>query len=96
MSIELNWYIEYDNKTFSILHNPKYRTYIFKAAFLFAESEMIKPTENVEISDWVMTLANAVRDISQLMYNFFNVESKLVNSEILKNTFIMVHNVVHV
>ena len=32
------------------------------------------------MSDWVMALANAVRDISQLMYNFFNVEEKLASS----------------
>ena len=43
-----------------------------------------------------MALANAVRDISQLMYNFFNVEEKLASSEILKATFMMVHNVLKV
>ena len=74
MSIELNWYIEYDNKTFSILHNSKYERYIFKAAALFSNSEACLPTSNQDISDWVVTLANAVRDISQLLYNFFNVE----------------------
>ena len=56
----------------------------------------IKNTESVEVSDWVMSLANAVRDISQLMYNFFNVEEKLAKSEILKATFLMVHNVLKV
>jgi hypothetical protein len=93
MSLEVNWYIEYDNKTFSILHSNKYQTYIFKAAGMFGNSEVIRPTEAGEMADWVMPLANAVRDISQLMFNFFNVEEKLASSEILKATFFMVHNV---
>lgn len=32
MSGLTNWYIEYDNKTFAILHSSKYEKYIFKAA----------------------------------------------------------------
>lgn len=73
MKRELNWYIEYDNKTFSILHNPKYDKYIFKAAGLFINSEVYHTTDNIEVSEWAVTLANAVRDICQLLYNFFNV-----------------------
>ena len=78
------------------MHNPKYERYIFKVSSLFNNSEIIRSTDTTEVSDWVAALANAVRDICQLMYNFFNVEEKLANSEILKATFLLVHNVLKV
>jgi hypothetical protein len=40
MSAEGNWYIEYDNKTFVIIHKPKYDKYVFKAAELFVNASM--------------------------------------------------------
>ena len=35
-----NWYIEYDNQTFAIMHKPKYEKYIFKAADMFLKGEI--------------------------------------------------------
>ena len=50
----------------------------------------------VEISDWVISLSGSVRDISQLLYNFFYVEEKLVDLEIVKMTFYQIQNVLKV
>lgn len=47
MNHEVNWYIEYDNKTFSILHKPKYEKYAFRAAQLFADSSVHELSENI-------------------------------------------------
>ena len=73
-----NWYIEYDNQTFAIMHKPKYEKYIFKAADRFLGGEISIPPEINEVADWVSALSGAVRDIIQLLYNFFYVEEKLV------------------
>ena len=40
-----NWYIEYDNQTFAIMHKPKYEKYIFKAADRFLGGEISIPPE---------------------------------------------------
>ena len=55
-----------------------------------------EPSENIVVSEWVSVLANAVRDISQLMYNFFYVEEKLTDQEIIKVAFYQIHTVVKV
>jgi hypothetical protein len=69
-----NWYIEYDNQTFAIMHKPKYEKYIFKAADMFLKEDINLQAEIIEVADWVMALSGAVRDIIQLLYNFFYVE----------------------
>ena len=73
MNQEINWYIEYDNKTFNIFNKPKYSKYIFKAAELFVNSIPHESPESVEVSEWVTALSNAVKDVVQLLYNFFYV-----------------------
>lgn len=93
---EGNWYIEFDNKTFSIVHKPKYEKYVFKAAEHYINAPIIEPSENIEVKEWVSTLSNAVRDISQLMHNFFYVEEKLANQEIIKVAFYQIHTVLKV
>jgi hypothetical protein len=69
-----NWYIEYDNQTFAIMHKPKYEKYIFKAADMFLKEDINLQAEIIEVADWVMALSGAVRDIIQLLYNFFYVD----------------------
>jgi hypothetical protein len=96
MSTEINWYIEYDNKTFIILNKPKYDKYIFKAAELFVNANICEPSENINVKEWITVLSNAVRDISQLMYNFFYVEEKLADQEIIKVAFYQIHTVLKV
>ena len=61
MSDELNWYIEYDHRTFSILNKPKFEKYIFKAAELFVNAGQHPSTEQIEVSEWVVAIANAVK-----------------------------------
>ena len=91
-----NWYIEYDNQTFAIMHKPKYEKYIFKAADMFINAEFALPPEIGEVADWVNALSHAVKDIIQLLYNFFYVEEKLVEQEIVKMTFFQLYNVLKV
>jgi len=55
------------------LNKPKYEKFIFKAAELFVDSKILDPTENTEVAEWVSSLANAVKEISNLLYNFFYV-----------------------
>lgn len=50
MSTEVNWYIEFDNKTFTFLNKPKYDKYIFKAAELFVSAAVCEPSENIVVS----------------------------------------------
>lgn len=40
---------------------------------MFLTAEINLPPESVEVADWVISLAGAVRDIIQLLYNFFYV-----------------------
>ena len=79
MNPEGNWYIEYDNKTFNIIHKPKYEKYVIKAAEMFVNAAVHEPADSSEVKEWVATLSNSVRDICQLLYNFFYVEEKLAD-----------------
>ena len=78
------------------MHKPKYEKYIFKAADMFINAEFALPPEIGEVADWVNALSHAVKDIIQLLYNFFYVEEKLVEQEIVKMTFFQLCNVLKV
>ncbi len=40
---------------------------------MFVNAAVQEPSEKVEVKEWVSTLSNSVRDICQLLYNFFYV-----------------------
>lgn len=96
MNNELTWYIEYDNRTFSILNKPKFEKHIYKVAQGFVEAQVCPPSLEIEVSEWVPHLADAVKEISQLLYNFFYVEEKLTSNEVIKLAFLQIHTVLRV
>ena len=48
------------------------------------------------MSDWNSAIANTVNEILLLLYNFFYVEEKLTNNEIVKDVFLKIYTVLKV
>lgn len=73
---ERNWYIEYDFKVFHILNDSQFGSMIFKLAEMFGDVEgpMPDPEEENSAPKWILEIAEAVMEMSTLLYNFFNVE----------------------